>query len=498
MLQLVLTWTISRALIVSSLAVPISLMVCRMAGTRSTRIRTLRRHPVLLAALVPLFMPDLLTGFTYRLTSARLIHSVVATELLYGGLLLCRVTALQLAVLLILPSSAISRQSIHSWKLLRTSGRPNWYRTWLRMLVLGPYRSVLVAWIGGMLLCFQEFETAALLQIDRHPVVWAVWLFDAHAAGEPLSVSLSFAARSLLFQLALLLPAILLLRVGGRRQVSLPPGAAADAGLFAGRPALDSASTGRGMVWAVRWLILCSLVVTFVWPVASNLTALAGGFRTLVAQGGLVARIRQIGFSLLDCMLVAGAALAIGRWLWRRSDSFLTVAVLLPGLCGSLVLSLILLAAFQLPVLNRVYDSWLPMLLGQTLWLLPRAFLLVAVLSVLTPQTSIHGAILLRATGSRLLVATARQLVFRLRNVRWLLAVGILTHWCFWDVTIVSVLRPVRFEPIVTRLYNEMHFGRTETLVALTCLSLLIPLTVFVVTGMIWKVVAVPGNVRHD
>jgi hypothetical protein len=52
----------------------------------------------------------------------------------------------------------------------------------------------------------------------------------------------------------------------------------------------------------------------------------------------------------------------------------------------------------------------------------------------------------------------------------------LLTQWCFWDVTTTSILRPLSPEPVVTRLYNEMHFARTEALLGLTVLAGLSPL----------------------
>jgi hypothetical protein len=46
-------------------------------------------------------------------------------------------------------------------------------------------------------------------------------------------------------------------------------------------------------------------------------------------------------------------------------------------------------------------------------------------------------------------------------------------HRCFWDVTVASILRPVELEPVITRLYNEMHYGRTEALMSLSIFAAL-------------------------
>ncbi len=37
----------------------------------------------------------------------------------------------------------------------------------------------------------------------------------------------------------------------------------------------------------------------------------------------------------------------------------------------------------------------------------------------------------------------------------------------------MSILRPVDVEPVITRLYNEMHYGRTEILILMSAISVL-------------------------
>lgn len=476
-IETVLAWSIGRSLLVATVALPISLLVWRVCSKRTSSRRW--RQLKIAAAVLPLFVPDLLTGFTYRLTSARLLHSVAGTEALYAGLLLLRIVALQVAVRLILPGSAISREALHSWKLNQRK-QSGWGFEWLRMHIQGPYRTGLIAWMGGCLLCFQDFETAALLQINRHPIAWTVWLFDAHAAGEPLVNSLKYVARSVVFQLLLLLPIVLLLskswgRAGGEPTVlnreNRSPGGRGNlafkcqAGLF-------------GIV---------SLFVVLLWPVWVNGGQLTEGVASLVSQNNLSPRLWQILISLTTCAIAAVLAIWICKVLRESSLRWLVIVFLLPGLCGSLVVGLVLLALFQLPVANAIYDSWLPMLLGQTLLLIPRAWLLVVLLEVLSDTMAQHSARLMLSASSSQVQSNGQNLLWQMGGRRWLVAVVILTHWSFWDVSIVSTLRPVRFEPIVTRLYNEMHYGRTATLIAITVLSMLIPVGVALLASFILK-----------
>lgn len=528
-IETVLAWSIARSILVATSALPISLFVWRACSDRSSG-RRLRQLKIAVAVL-PLFVPDLLTGFTYRLTSARLLHSVAGTEALYAGLLLFRIVALQVAVRLILPGSVIGHEAMHSWKL-NQRGQSGWRFESIRMHLLGPYRTELIAWMGGCLLCFQDFETAALLQINRHPIAWTVWLFDAHAAGEPLVNSLKHVGRSVVFQLLLLVPVVVLLAGGRRRAVDLQgvrdknpsrrqhrcdalgdPSRSAAEGItgtvmttFFSRVfqshEQDSADRPGGPSYRMlasagfRLFGLLSLFVVLVWPVFVNGGQLIEGLASLVKQKSLMPRLQQILISVTTCTTAAMLAVWICKVLRETGVRWAAIVFMLPGLCGSLVTGLALLALFQLPALNAVYDSWLPMLLGQTLLLIPRAWLLVVLLEVLSDSMAAHSGRLLLNSTSAHVRSTGRNLLWRIGGRRWLIALAVLTHWSFWDVSIVSTLRPVRFEPIVTRLYNEMHYGRTATLIAITVLSMLIPIVGALLAGLVCK--QFPGRAHQQ
>jgi hypothetical protein len=153
--------------------------------------------------------------------------------------------------------------------------------------------------------------------------------------------------------------------------------------------------------------------------------------------------------------------------------------LLIPGLMGSLVLSLLLVAVFQSSLLRQLYDTWLPMLLGQSLAILPRSFALVVIMNQMTERSALHSASLLMSSPHFNIRQRISSIFWRMTTFRWLLCGLVIAQWCFWDVTTASILRPVQLEPVVTRLYNEMHYGRTESLMSLTALSLLIPLALW-------------------
>lgn len=444
-------------------------------------LRSLHKVPgprtlVSLCALVPLFVPDLLTGFTYRLSVARFAGMGWPTELAYGRLAVCRCVAVIVAAWLVLGENRDTRRSLHSLRLLKSRYTTFAYR-WavVRLMLHGPCLPYVVGITVGCLLNFQEFETAALLQIDRYyPVSWPVWLFDAHAAGEPAATTLRLIAVPAACELFLIL---LLFRQLSSVSDSLAGDDAAHR--------LSPSDTGSGsfvvrilgMVW-----ISASCLLTFVWPVCSLVPEAIIGLRTLSGSGTVFRRLAEpvlisLGFAWaggLIAMLLADILLTVRR-------TILTAVLLLPGLAGSLVTGMVLLLFFRLPGIRLVYDTWLPMLLGLALTVLPAALLLSFVLRAAYSPHAVRSAELLAHAPDRKRERFAAGLIHRLRTTGFLTATAVTASFCFWNVTIASALHSPAWEPVITRLYNEMHYSRTEALALLTFVSLTaVPVTLAV------------------
>lgn len=184
---------------------------------------------------------------------------------------------------------------------------------------------------------------------------------------------------------------------------------------------------------------------------------------------------------------VAGASLL--NWV-QAAANVLSITLLLTGLLGALVLSLSLLAMFQLPVLRGLYDTWLPMLLGQTLAVLPFAVAVVLLLLRTTDPAASHSAKLLELSTASSVQRQMATIRWRLTTGRWLLGGLIIAHRCFWDVTVASILRPVQLEPVITRLYNEMHYGRTEALMSLSIFAALAPVGIAIFAMLLSRFVS--------
>ena len=203
--------------------------------------------------------------------------------------------------------------------------------------------------------------------------------------------------------------------------------------------------------------------------------------QTTRLQQSLEQLLTSVGFAVgatILSMNLASMILQSGQTRGQFRVQRLSICLVFPGLVGGLVVSLLLLSFFQLTYLSAFYDSWLPMLLGQTLVVLPKSMAIVFLLRRTLAQSSLYSAKLLMRSDDRMIRRHAAGLLWRMTTSRWLLGALVILHWCFWDVTVASILRPVQLEPVVTRLYNEMHYGRTEALMSLSMLAGLAPFAV--------------------
>jgi len=482
-----IVWSLVRTIVVCTLAlIPI-------AGFRrllSQERNLVRRRCWLAVAMVPFFVPELLTGFQYRLTAASLAAvgnsaaHLVLTELLYGALLLFRAVAAGVLLQAILPATGVTSASLHTWQMLRGRGTWwGWWRDWLRLNLTERWRAGLTCWSLMAIVTFQEFETAALMQIDRHPLSWTVWLFDAQAAMQPLSESLRMSLIPLLLEFLFLLPCAGLLWKS--------PSKFSEEHEFQESPAKFG--------WISSWICGVYAVVAagilVIYPVWQSLVPAIYGLIWIFSD------VRLAWQSLLQVMVSAGFAVTAtiislsvsgqlqcgATGVGSRSRRLVTVVLLMPGLLGPLVISLSLLRLFQWGLFRWMYDTWLPLLLGQVLMLLPRAYAISLFLRTVTDRESLYLASLARSSEWREVRRAGGALVWRLRDVRWLMAGLLLVQWCFWDVTVASSLRPVSLEPAVTRLYNEMHFARTEALLGLSFLATLTPLVIWLAALLVTR-----------
>ncbi|HUG92927.1 MAG TPA: hypothetical protein VML55_18945 [Planctomycetaceae bacterium] len=466
-------WTLLRALVVAVLSVPVCWRLRQALSTLGRRPRL-----VLWAVLlVPFFTPALLTGYAYSNFALSLVRYPLWNEVLYAALLGLRFIPVGTVLMWLAPPPPVTAEALHCARLSLPAacGLLGRFRRLAPFAAKGPLRDAFPAAAVIFLLAFQEFETASLIGAAS----WTVWLFDAQAGGLALGETLR---RSLwpvaceLVVLAVLVPLI----IRTRFLMAAPHG----------RPA--RLSRGRG---AFAWLFaLIALTAVTGLPLVLVGGDTVEGLRIVLRNRRMFEEIAvALGFGLVAgtlAAILAGALLeAVSRrrrWAVRRLAGA-GVSLLLPGLLGSLVVSLAVLWLFQRPLLRPVYDTPMPAVAALALFLLPRAVLLQLLVAAATPQQGVHVARLLSAAPHPRGRGAARELLWHLRRRGQLLAAGVLCVWGYLELLPASILAPPGMRSAIVRLYEDMHYGRNAVLSTITLLAMLAPAVVLVLAARVLR-----------
>jgi hypothetical protein len=320
------------------------------------------------------------------------------------------------------------------------------------------------------LVSFQELELASLI---GRPA-WTVWLFDAQVGGLALHESLRLAVLPVACQLAALVP--LAWSIWTSR--SLPS--------MRDRDALAISVRSQTALW-----VLVLIAATTVLVIPAVLIG-RGTFEGLARLGRNAAQVRML---LKEIFIGTGYALAasvasafVAAWLLRAARAWRpalagVVICALPGLFGSLILSLAMIQLLQQPFIYVLYKTPLALAAGLMLFLLPRAMVLRLFLLSGCRSSGLHMAGQLRESPSARVRNSARELDWQMqwRGEFW--SVALLAYWGFLDLTIAYLLAPVTIVSAPVMLYNQMHFGKNAVLSALVLLTVLVPALVFVMAS---------------
>ena len=482
-----------RALAIAGLALVLAPPLARLLAHTHGRQRTL----VWALLLAPLLTPALLVSYAYSHLALRLMVVPGATSALYFAALMLKLVPVAALILHFVPP-AISPEAVRCHALLNgrknnslrstkgTKGHekgfrfrdlswtsPAWVKGWWAHWIFQLRAAGRAPWMAGglvFLFAFTDFELASLWSLKT----WTVALFDAQAGGLALGASLRLAALPLGVEIAVL---ALILRAPA---ISIAPAGAGKAPGRIARPALLAYLGGAA-------LLACG------WPLLFVAAHAAAGFRA-VAENFVLANdlAASVGFA---------AAAALSAWLLaavvqttrlqssdgRPRPSFggrsrppnfrgrvvRATTLAAPGLHGALLLSLALLAAFQLPALHPAYDTPLPLLVALTLLLLPFALPLRWLLDTSRRTPALHLA---RLAGSS-------ALIWRLDTRRRWLAAFLLFCWAYFDFTAGSILAPVGLTPVFVRLHNLAHYGQTAVLSAMFLAAFAAPVAVLLLTA---------------
>ena len=349
--------TVLRSFCISILGVILSSRLARMVEAGYSR-RSLFLFTLI---LVPLLMPELIVGYTWRLISLRLVHYPILIELIYSSLVLLKVVPVGIICFCLSPPSAISpeadfiRKSVRSPMAQITKPLSQWnFYLWKIMLRTLPIGALL------FLLSFQEFEMASLLYQDS----WTVWIFDAQAGGVPVNQTLSLMTGPLLIEFVLITAIILLLSRLKNQSALNPPFQL---------PEISRVSTilSWGYVFAAFFLV-------------GLLPFLFIGWGGVIASGSLLQNQLQLWGTLQESAwgIVYGMTSGIAAWglanyffAPKKSSRIRILGCIccLPGLCGALTLALLIASLFLTNYSYWLYDTPLAIFLGMVLFLFPRA-----------------------------------------------------------------------------------------------------------------------------
>lgn len=493
-------WSLARSVLVAAIGLWMAVHLQRLLAAVSDPVR--RVLWVLL--LAPFLSPGLVVGYGYRNYSLSLVQHPWWNEALYGAILLFQTVPVGVVLLYFAPPPPVSAAGVHCLRLMARAGEAGALRVslrdLLRILLRGPMQVWLPAGAVMFLIAFQEAEVAALMQARG----WAEWLFTRQAGLVDVGTTLRYVGVLVGIQALVCVPVLKWLLRSARE----------------GRPSEDRPRRRAGGSWwgvlvagcvldvvVPGWLVLSEAVrgVPVLWEQPSFWREMLQGMLYAATAGVLavvIARwmrregsedrcqmsVKPVGESGVDphprplSRDEAGAGMdAAAR---ERGDAYLNpesrilnpaYVLLLPGLCGSMTLSLLLGILFQQPLLRLAYDTPVPLVIAQMLLLLPRTMLLFACLPGDRPTPATHAADLLGSGGSSARLA-ARKLRWRLAGRPQFCSFVIVFFWGYLDLMTATILAPPGMEPVVKRLYNFMHFGHIAGLAAMVCATLAVPL----------------------
>ena len=454
-------WSLVRSLLVAVAGLVGAVHLSRLGAQQRGSVR----NAGWLLILAPCLSPGLIVGYGYRNYSLSLVHYPWWNEALYVAILIGQTAPVGALLLYFAPPPVLSASAVHCWRLSAPGAGL------LRRLAVelrGPRQAWLPAAAIMFLMAFQEAEVAALMQVRG----WPEWLFTRYAGLVDLTATRWRILALVAIQALVVIPVVAWMWrawTTGRHP----------------ERRVESA-TGSGW-WA--WPAVACLVVVVV-PGAVMLRGVWEGLATLGQQPSFW---RELAQGLALSMTAGAIACTIGSGLVRRAESvgptttrsgpLLIGILLLPGLCGSMTLALLIDDLFQQSWLRWAYDSPARILTALSLILLPRAVLLQTCVPHDRRTSALHSAALL-SVGTMEQRRGAHRLDWRLRGSPRYWSYVLVCSWGYLDLMIATISAPPGMEPVVKRLYNFMHFGHIAGLSAMVCVAVATPLVLASVAAL--------------
>jgi ABC-type Fe3+ transport system permease subunit len=496
-------WSLVRGLAVALAAWP----VCRRLAAWLKGLDDRQRRLAWFLLVIPFLCPELWMGYAWSGFALRLAgigiwdripdvlspspqaivtRDAAVDELLLDLLLFLRAVPVGTLVIHFAPPPPLSAEALYCRQLAlgnvqRSLGFP------ARALHSRAEKPMLLGWLGftlrsrwhaalpavGLmfLVAFQEFELASLI---GRPA-WTVWLFDAQVGGLALAESLRMVIEPVVCQIVVLMS--LAWWIATRQELARPD-----------TPHSSPLPVHRkNLAWL--YLVVAVAMALFIPASLVGSGALEGLWRVVRSAEQIKPLLSEILVGTAYALVAAMVAMLIAAPLLDRArHSHLgrlgLVAISLPGLFGSLVLSLALIRLLQQPYLQFFYKTPYALALGLILLLLPRAVVARLLLSASGKREGAHLAVLLGTSPARATRATARELAWQMRWRGEFWSVALLTYWAFLDLTVAYLLAPVTIVSAPVMLYNQMHFGKNAVLSALVFLTVIVPALLFILASV--------------
>jgi iron(III) transport system permease protein len=388
-------------------------------------------------AALAYFLPAMLAGYGWLPTLVKWPANSVQREFFYCALLTVRFVPVATLALWL----AHAGPGAAAWHVARLTGAVSW-RWWLREAGAAPWLAAGIVF----LLAFQEFDLATSWGIRS----WTVTLFDSQIGGLALNESLRLALLPLGVELAVILPLLFALK---QRKAG---------------PVME-----REMIRQPAW----PLVVLFAVAPLGLFLVLPAWFVLRLGFTGVGAWFESwtMAREIVHGCISAGAA-ALFAWSLTSIVSSRAMAVLIiPGLLGPLLLSLIMLGAAQsAPGIGSTVFPWL---LTLTLQLLPVAVLLRMLIHLRTAPAAVYAARL----------ASARSIEWTLVRYPAMGAILLLFCLAYSDFTISALLAPPQFTTVFVRVFNLMHYGQSAVLSVTVLFAVLVPFLALGLTHLLLR-----------
>ncbi|MDA3962308.1 MAG: hypothetical protein PF961_16085 [Planctomycetota bacterium] len=428
-------------------AVAIVAMVLPLAAAAAVLVRERRSlwWPLVLA--VVFVMPSLVVAYSWGTVSWSPVHSPLGREILYLILRVAQLLPVAVVGLLLVPVTAADRQA---WFQLRRLAPHAGLRLQLRCWWAAYARSGMVAAGLVFMLAFAEFEIASLFVIDA----WAVWCFDALATGVPVGSVLASAWPGMALQLLVVIAVVVALR--------RPRGGE-----------LGYVSSAAWLHWCGRLAITVAALAVVVVPAWVVLQGAFGSWQ-VQAVGSEIMTSMLLAAGVSACVVPVVAVVMHLPSRWRRS---VTLAMLIPGLLGSLGIGVLVLQGTQWPLLRPFASGYAPVLIALCLVVAPLAA--VAALGLLRMDAVALFQHQRQAWGQW-------QRGLRLFAPAYAAVAAVVFVIAYLDLPSAALLAPLDQPPVTARLYNLMHYGRTAALSSMVAFALLPPLACGLLGAGVW------------